>query len=188
MPRAHLDGASSTRKEYELTGLQTPAVQVLAPVQDCGQGFPHRPQLSPSEARVLHAPEQHAWPVRHATPQAPQFAVSFDRFLQTPPQSAVPAGQAHLPLWQVLPPLHVTPQAPQFCGSVERFLQIPLHSVVPAGQAQEPLWQVFPPEQTFPHVPQLLGSLGTVHLFAQTMAPVGQLPPPWQVKRPSGPS
>ena len=53
-----------------------------------------------------------------ALPQPPQFCGSLSSERQTPPQTTVPAGQAHAPEMHDWPPPQARPQPPQWFGSV----------------------------------------------------------------------
>jgi hypothetical protein len=123
-------------------------------------------------------------------PHVPQFWGSSSRWTQWSPQSVVPAGQTHLPFWQVSVGVHAVPHAPQWSGSARRSAQASPHAVNGLVQleTQVPLWQnAAAPLQARPHAPQFAGSLpsslqtplqsevaeGHVHLPARQAWPLG---------------
>ena len=98
----------------------------------------------------------------------------------TPLHSVCPAGQRHMPLWQLVPPMQGVPQVPQLALSLCRLRQVadePVpQSVCPDGQAQVLDWQVRPLVQTVPQAPQLLASTRVSrHWPLQKVCPLGQV-------------
>jgi hypothetical protein len=101
------------------------------------QTLPHVPQLLELFVVLTHAPlhaegvgatqfSVHEVPLHaaeplpavgigHAVPHCPPLPQPFDGpgVSHVPPQSSMPAGQAHVPPWQVLPPVHIVMQLPQ---------------------------------------------------------------------------
>lgn len=121
-------------------------------------------------------------PLAHAKPQPAQLLLSLCVFTQVPPAPphrvgvlvgqqrlnpafTVPAGQTHVPLWQIRSPGHAAPQPPQLFLSLPcRSVQVPLAPpqrvgvlegqqrlnpalTVPAGQTHAPLWLTRSPGQ-----------------------------------------
>jgi hypothetical protein len=92
---------------------------------------------------TLQLPPVQTAPPVHALVHWPQLRLSVAVLVQTPLQSASPAGQAQLPPVQLWPTLHAVPQAPQFVGSVFSSTHRPPQIVCPAGHVavQAPLTQ-----------------------------------------------
>lgn len=123
-----------------------------------------------------HWPPRQAWPAAHARPQAPQFAASLWRSLQSsPPQSALPGGHAPPAAPTQAPPRHLVPErqtlphAPQFLESVRTGTQLVLprswHACMFAGHAQLPSVHLVPEGHALPQTLQFLLSVRSeVHL------------------------
>lgn len=108
----------------------------------------------------LQVPPLQVLPTSHATPQAPQLALSLFRSLQTL-LAATHSGrfgwQVHTELLQVEPDWQIVPHPPQFFGSELVSVQVPgTHSRI-GGAPQEhvPVVQTFPPVHEIAHAPQL---------------------------------
>jgi hypothetical protein len=121
-----------------------PAVPVVPPVPG-----------PPTSVQVLLV---HCWPVPHACPQLPQFALLLEVSTQAVPHcSPVVQLEVHALLLQTWPLVQVIVQLPQWFAS--DWTQRPLHSSVPAEHMHWPLWQVWPKPHRFPQVPQLFMSV-----------------------------
>jgi hypothetical protein len=134
-----------------------------------------------------HAPPVQVAVVGQALPQAPQFARSVWRSLQTPLQLVWPVGQQS-PFEQAVPVPQVIPQPPQLASSVFVSTQDPPQFTRPTAQ-HFPLEQAVPDPQAIPQPPQLASSVFvSTHSgdwLGQLVAPAlqVQVPPP-QVPRP----
>ncbi len=97
--------------------------------------------------------------------------------MQSAPHRVVGAGQLHTPPEHAVPEGQAIPQAPQFPGSPIRSTHAPAHLVLVPEQVdvQEPLSQTRQGGQVVPHVPQLEGSEeGSTQPPEQRMAAAGQ--------------
>jgi hypothetical protein len=112
----------------------------------------------------------------HTFPQLPQlrFVVTL---VQTPLQSALPAGHLHAPPTQLAPDGQALPHAPQLVLLVIVSTHDVPHCVSdPHPDEHMPALHTCPVLHTCPHIPQLPASedVGT-HAPLQTVVPLGQL-------------
>src|SRR5438128_1414067 len=84
--------------------------QCISSLERSTQELPH--SASPGSQLALHAPLSQTWPIGQRLPHVPQLLPLDERSTQMPPpkppppppmHSVVPAGQMHLPIWQVAP-------------------------------------------------------------------------------------
>lgn len=107
----------------------------------------------------LQWPPLHVMPPVQTVPQAPQFALSLLRSLQTrpvPAQSGRFGRHVHALAVHVAPAWHTVPHALQFFGSLLVSVQVPgVHSMIGgAPHVHVPVVQILPPVQAMPHMPQ----------------------------------
>lgn len=92
------------------------------------------PQITRGAGQSMrHAPLTHIWPIGHALPHMPQFAVLVFGSMHAPLQSSCPIGHSHVPATQLCPVAHAISQAPQWVASVSRFTHAVPQRVSPAA-------------------------------------------------------
>jgi hypothetical protein len=113
----------------------------------------------------MQTPIAHICVALHAIPQPPQFDRSLSTETHAPPQSAKPAGHAHIEAMHRWPPPQTTPQAPQLAESRDRSRQLPPPQSVKGGaqpRTHDPAWQRGALlGQALPHAPQFRASLSS---------------------------
>ncbi len=136
----------------------------------------HRPPQSTcpeghAQLALPPAPVVQSSPPRHATPHAPQLALSVVRLLHAPAHTVWPPGHevAQLPATQICPAAQALPHAPQLSRSICVFAQYaadppsrppspppPPHtvSVAPHVVAHAPAEHTWPDGHAVPHTPQ----------------------------------
>jgi hypothetical protein len=146
--------------------------------------------VRPGEHWILHSPASHVCPCGHATPHAPQLALSVSSAAQygappSPSQNVCPATHVvpQAPPEHTCCGPHATPQAPQLALSVSVVAQYAappssVHSVCWPAQLDEhaPSTHTFPLPHAAPHPPQSSRSTcGSTHDWPHWIVPPPQL-------------
>jgi hypothetical protein len=106
----------------------------------------------------------------HATPHAPQFALSVPRSTQALLQTVCEAGHVQAPPLHAEPvTVHAIPQPLQFAPSVFVSTHFPLQATCVPGHVHLLATHEAPVAHLFPHVPQLSESPATsTHVVSQS--------------------